>query len=81
MRAISEADNRTPFASLDMPVLVLAGDLDKTVPKALTEGLIAAVPKGVPSASVHYLPGVAHAPYMEDAERYNKLLSDFLLLL
>ena len=81
MRAISEADNRTPFASLDMPVLVLAGDLDKTVPKALTEGLIAAVPQGVPSSSVHYLPGVAHAPYMEDAEGYNKLLSDFLLLL
>jgi pimeloyl-ACP methyl ester carboxylesterase len=81
MRTISEADNRTPFASLDMPVLVLAGDLDKTVPKALTEGLIAAIPEGVPSSSVHYLPGVAHAPYMEDVERYNKLLSDFLLWL
>ncbi len=81
IRTISEADNRTPFASLDMPVLVLAGDLDKTVPKALTESLIAAIPEAVPSSSIHYLPGVAHAPYMEDVERYNKLLSDFLLFL
>ena len=77
-RVVSEADNRSHFAHLDMPVLVLAGDLDRTVPKALTEELVEAIPGELPSFVLHYLPGVGHAPYMEDANLYNTVLAGFL---
>ena len=77
-RVVSEADNRSHFAHLDMPVLVLAGDLDRTVSRASTEELVDAIPAQLPSFALHYLPGVGHAPYMEDANLYNALLGDFL---
>ena len=80
-RVISEADNEPAFAGLSMPVLVLAGDIDQTVTKDFTEEMIAAVPETVPALQAHYLPGVAHAPYMEDADAYNAVLSDFLMTL
>ena len=80
-RVISEADNQPAFAGLSMPVLVLAGDVDQTVTKDFTEAMIAAVPETVPVLQTYYLPGVAHAPYMEDAEAYNAMLSDFLTTL
>ncbi len=77
-RVISEADNGPVFADLNMPILVLAGDVDTTVTRDFTEAMVAAVPDTVPSLDVHYLPNVAHAPYMEDAEAYNAVLGDFL---
>jgi len=77
-RVVSEADNRSHFSQLDMPVLVLAGGLDRTVSRASTEELVDAIPEQLPSLAVHYLPDVGHAPYMEDANLYNALLGDFL---
>jgi pimeloyl-ACP methyl ester carboxylesterase len=61
-----------------MPVLVLAGDLDRTVSRESTEELVAAIPGQLSSFVLHYLPGVGHAPYMEDPNLYNALLGDFL---
>ena len=61
-----------------MPVLVLAGDLDRTVSRVSTEELVDAIPGHLPSFALHYLPDVGHAPYMEDANLYNALLGDFL---
>lgn len=80
-RVIAEADNTSAFSHLNMPVLVLAGDLDQTVTKAFTEAMVTAIPDAVPALDVHYLPGVAHAPYMEDADAYNAVLGDFLATL
>lgn len=80
-RVISEADNESAFAGLSMPVLVLAGEFDQTVTTDFTEAMIAAVPDTVPALETHYLPGVAHAPYMEDVGSYNAVLSDFLMTL
>ena len=77
-RVVSEADNRSHFSHLDMPVLVLAGDLDRTVSRESTEELVAAIPEQLSSFVLHYLPGVGHAPYMEDPNLYNALLGDFL---
>ncbi len=77
-RVVSEADNRSHFSHLDMPVLVLAGDLDRTVSRESTEELVAAIPGQLSSFVLHYLPGVGHAPYMEDPNLYNALLGDFL---
>ena len=77
-RVIWEADNSLVFAGLQMPILVVAGAVDTTVTKDFTEAMVDAVPNTVPSLKLHYLPGVAHAPYMEDAEAYNSVLEDFL---
>ena len=60
-----------------MPVLVIAGALDQTVTRESTEDMIAAVPNTVPELTVKYLPGVAHAPYMEDSETYNTVIQEF----
>ena len=77
-RVISEANNEPIFSKLNMPVLVIAGEVDKTVTKDLTEAMIAAIPETVPTLEVNYLPGVAHAPYMENPETYNAVLTNFL---
>ena len=61
-----------------MPVLVIAGEADQTVTQDQTETLITAVPDTVPLLTVKYVPGVAHAPYMEDPEAYNAVLTEFL---
>ena len=78
VRVISEANNEPIFPNLDMPVLVIAGEVDKTVTKASTDTMIAAIPHKVPALKVSYLPGVAHAPYMEDPEAYNAAIINFL---
>jgi len=77
-RVISEANNGPIFSNLNMPVLVIAGEVDKTVTKDLTESMIAAIPETAPTLEVNYLPGVAHAPYMEKPETYNAVLTNFL---
>ena len=79
MRVISEANNEPNFASLNMPILILAGELDKTVTKNLTEAMISAIPHSIPYVKVLYLKNVAHAPYMENSDDYNSVLNDFLV--
>ena len=76
-RVISEANNQAIFSNLDMPILVIAGDLDQTVSRELTEAMIASIPDTIPKLNVKYLSDVAHAPYMEDATAYNMLLDEF----
>jgi len=44
----------------------------------LTEELVEVIPGQLTSFVLHYLPGVGHAPYMEDANLYNAVLGDFL---
>ena len=77
IRVVSESNNEGTFANLNMPVLVIAGELDQTVTRESTEDMIAAVPDTVPVLTVRYLPGVAHAPYMEDPETYNTVIQEF----
>ena len=77
IRVVSEADNEITFANLNMPVLVIAGALDQTVTRESTEDMIAAIPDTVPELTVNNLPGVAHAPYMEDSETYNTVIQEF----
>ena len=81
MRVILEANNGPSFVSLNMPVLVLAGELDTTVSKSLTEAMVSAIPNSIPYIKVLYLKNVAHAPYMASPDNYNSALSDFLFSL
>lgn len=59
---------------IDVPVLVTQGDQDLLVSKGLGE-LTAAL---VPGATLSMYPGVGHTPFVEDAERFNRELAEFV---
>jgi proline iminopeptidase len=65
---------RAGLATLDGPVLVLAGEVDiNTVPEAAKEvaGLF-------PDAEYVELPGAGHFPWMDDGDRFDAAMRDFL---
>lgn len=78
MRLIAEADNTAALASLSLPVLVLTGEEDRTVTRELSDALIGALAGGSAQVTTAALPGVGHAPYLEDTAAYNSALSGFL---
>jgi pimeloyl-ACP methyl ester carboxylesterase len=78
MRLIAEADNAAALASLSMPVLVLTGAEDKTVTQELSAALLASLAAGAAKVQTVALPGVGHAPYLEDTAAYNAALDGFL---
>ncbi len=57
-----------------MPVLVTQGSEDKLVLRGLGE-LTAAV---VPGARLSIYDGIGHAPFAEDAARFNRELAEFV---
>jgi non-heme chloroperoxidase len=59
---------------LDVPVLVTQGSMDQLVLKGLGE-LTAAF---VPGARLSMYEGIGHAPFTEDATRFNRELADFV---
>ncbi len=78
MRVIAEADNTERLGGLALPVLVLAGELDRTVTREATDALVAALAFGKAELQIVTLPGVGHAPYLENATDYTAALSAFL---
>lgn len=78
MRLIAEADNAAALASLSLPVLVLTGAEDRTVTAELSDALLAALAGGSATVQTAVLPGVGHAPYLEDTAAYNAALKSFL---
>jgi 2-hydroxy-6-oxonona-2,4-dienedioate hydrolase len=58
----------------DIPILLVWGDQDKTVP--LTAGL--AAHKLIPRSKLAVLKGVAHTSYFEDPLSFNQVLIDFM---
>lgn len=78
MRLIAEADNTASLASLALPVLVLTGEEDRTVTKEVSGALLAALESGAAKVATTSLPGVGHAPYLENTAAYNAALSAFL---
>lgn len=78
MRLIAEADNTASLASLSLPVLVLTGEQDRTVTKEVSDVLLAVLDRGPAQVQTAVLPGVGHAPYLENAAAYNAALRAFL---
>jgi non-heme chloroperoxidase len=62
------------LAKLDVPVLVTQGSEDRLVLRGLGE-LTAAV---VPGARLSIYDGIGHAPFVEDAARFNRELAEFV---
>lgn len=64
----------TRVARADVPVLLLWGESDKTVPFARSEQ----VRKAIPAAEFHPIPGAAHLPILERAQLTDSLIAAFL---
>lgn len=73
-RMLQLADNRPFLPNLAMPVMVLTGGKDPVVKPAMGEALR----ELTPSARHVTLPGLGHAPYLEDPAVYNAALDEFL---
>ena len=61
-------------AEVRAPVLVIAGELDTARTLASADWLV----ENLPDARLALVPGAAHLPNMEEPERVNRLLLDFL---
>ena len=68
------ASDGSILAKLDVPVLVTQGSEDKLVLRGLGE-LTAAI---VPGARLSMYSGIGHAPFAEDAARFNRELAEFV---
>jgi non-heme chloroperoxidase len=64
----------TMLKTIDVPVLVTQGDEDLLVSKGLGE-LTAAL---IPGAKLSLYEGIGHTPFVEDAERFNRELAEFV---
>ncbi len=73
-RMLQFADMRSRYADLALPMLVLNGDRDTVVRAEFKKELIALTP----DARHEVMRGVAHAPYLEDPETYNRLIRSFI---
>jgi pimeloyl-ACP methyl ester carboxylesterase len=74
-RMLQLADNRALLPTLSMPVLVLTGEQDRVVQPRLEADLL----RLTPYTRHVRMPGVAHAPYLQAPQAYNRLIAEFLL--
>ena len=73
-RMLQLADNRQVLPGLAMPVMVITAGRDPIIKPAVSQELRALTP-----AARHVtLPGLGHAPYLEDPAAYNAVLAEFL---
>ncbi len=66
-------DNDDVLARLSIPVLITHGEEDRVVLRAAADHHAGTIPH----ARTSYYPVVGHAPFWEDAERFNRELRDF----
>lgn len=62
------------LGEIRVPVLTIYGDLDESIAATAMKYLAEHVPNG----RVELMPGTAHLPNMEQPERFNQILRDFL---
>ena len=72
--AISEHDALDRLGSVDVPVLVVAGELDLAIPVEAMRALAAAIP----GSQFAVLPGAPHMMQIECAEEFNACVAGFL---
>jgi len=72
--AMRRHDTLDRLALLQCPILVAAGEDDQIAPPRYARQIAACVPQ----ARLEILPGVGHAPPIEDPRRFNRLLAEFL---
>jgi 3-oxoadipate enol-lactonase len=67
-------DRATPLENLSVPTLVVAGDEDRVLPVEMTRAMAARIP----GAEVALMQGVGHFPNLEQPERFNETVIDFI---
>lgn len=75
VRAFSETDFRQDLTSINVPLLVVHGDSDVTVPLAKSGQLVAAM---VPGAELKVYDGAPHGLFFTDKARLNRDLLSFI---
>ncbi len=70
----SRTDTTASLRNIRVPVLIFAGEADKTIPPSDS----AAMQKNIPGAELHVVPGAAHLSNLENPEFFNSKLLDFL---
>ena len=73
--AIQTANLIPELAKIKAKTLVITCDKDSVAPLTKAEPLLA----NIPDVQHVELSGLGHAPYLEDARRFNEVVSDFLL--
>jgi len=68
-------DYKAVAAATTVPTLVLWGDQDRPIPRALFDESVAHLNDPI----VEVFEGIGHAPFYEDAERFDAVLADFAL--
>ena len=74
LRAVERWDVRRRLAELQMPVLVITGDRDRSTPAAEAFALWQALPRG----QLCIAPRCAHAVHLEKPRLFNSVVADFL---
>jgi pimeloyl-ACP methyl ester carboxylesterase len=72
--SLNEADSRAQLARLALPTLVVCGEEDVITPPAESRALAA----GIPGATLQMVAEAAHFPMLEQPERFNAILGDFI---
>ncbi|MGA9360291.1 MAG: alpha/beta hydrolase [Mycobacterium sp.] len=67
-------DVRSRLGEIDVPMTIIHGEKDATVPVALADALA----KGIPGATIHILPGEGHFANVQVPEKVNPLLANAL---
>lgn len=72
--ALAELDLRDAVRGLDLPALILAGETDEATPPAMARELAGLLPQ----ARFVELPGLAHAPQLQDTRAFMAALDGFI---
>ena len=70
---LRDVDLRQQLGALDIPTLLIHGENDPLMPLAAAQWLH----EQLPAAQLEVFPGAAHAPFLNDPERFAKLIGDY----
>lgn len=74
LRSFAEADLRDVLPTIDVPVLLLYGEVDQRSPRQVAEALHAEIPV----SSLVIIPGVGHLSHLEAPDRFNSEVRSFI---
>ena len=70
---MASCDLRELLPTVDVPTLLLWGELDERSPRAVAEQIHA----GIPGSRLVFIPGAGHVSSLEQPERFNAELREF----
>lgn len=75
MRALAVFNVNARLSEIDVPTLVVTGEKDTTVPEEVQMQLV----QGIRTARQVIVPGAGHAVSVDQPDRFNQILADFLV--